>query len=264
VVSLVVLTHSRRHLLQQCVERVLLRTSPATTDIVIWDNGSTDDTPDYLRSLDDPRIKAVCHPENIGMNAYPRAVALSNGDYIVELDDDVTNAPAGWDAMLLEAFRQLPDMGYLAADLEFDENDEASQVRHVVRPHLYSEYELSGVRLLDGPTGGGCAMTSRAIYDEVGGFRSDEGKIFWLEDEKYIADVQRLGYRVAILADLRVHHTGGPYYSAPIAAKDEYWKAYLAAARRKDRVKRGLLLIPFVAALNRRYGWFQPPSNAAA
>lgn len=240
---------------------MLLATSPATTEIVIWDNGSTDDTPEYLRSLDDARIRAVCHAENIGMNAYSRAVDMTSGDYIIELDDDITDAPAEWDAMLLDAFRRIGDMGYLSADLVFDENDEASRLRHVVRPHLYSEYALAGVRLLDGPTGGGCAMTSRAIYDEVGGFRTDEGKVFWLEDEKYVTDVQRLGYRVAILADLHMHHTGGPYYSSPIAAKDQYWQAYFRGIRRKNRVKRGLLLLPFVPALNRRYGWFQAPSD---
>jgi GT2 family glycosyltransferase len=263
LVSLVVLTHSRRHLLQQCVERVLLRTSPATTEIVIWDNGSTDDTAAYLRSLDDPRIKSVSHPKNIGMNAYPRAVELTSGEYIVELDDDITDAPAAWDSALLEAFRRLPDMGYLSADLEFDENDYASRLRHVVRPHLYTEYELNGVRLLEGPTGGGCAMTARSIYEEVGGFRTDEGKVFWLEDAKYIDDIQRLGYRSAILADLRMHHTGGSYYSEPIPAKSKYWEAYHRSVRRRNRVKRGLLLVPLVGTLNRRHGWFQPPSDEA-
>ena len=29
---------------------------------------------------------------------------------------------------------------------------------------------------------------------------------------------------------------------------------------RKDRVKRLLLAVPFAAALNRRYGWFDPPT----
>jgi GT2 family glycosyltransferase len=243
------------------VERVLLPTSPASTEIVIWDNGSTDDTAAYLRSLDDPRVKSVSHPENIGMNAYPRAVQLTSGKYIVELDDDITDAPAEWDSVLLDAFRRMPEIGYLSADLVFDENDYASRLRHVIRPNLYTEYELNGVRLLDGPTGGGCAMTARSIYDEVGGFRTDEGRTFWLEDANYVADIQRLGYRAAILADLRVHHTGGEYYSAPIAAKNEYWEAYHRSLRRKNRVKRGLLLVPFVGALNRRYRWFQPPSK---
>ena len=37
--------------------------------------------------------------------------------------------------------------------------------------------------------------------------------MFWLEDEAYIQDIEALGYQAAVLASLRVHHTGGPYYS---------------------------------------------------
>ena len=58
-IAVVVLTHNRVHLLQQCVENVLLRTSAATREIVIWDNASTDGTADYLQSLVDPRIRVV-------------------------------------------------------------------------------------------------------------------------------------------------------------------------------------------------------------
>jgi GT2 family glycosyltransferase len=43
-IAIVVLTHSRVHLLQQCVENVLARTSTLTREIVIVDNGSTDGT----------------------------------------------------------------------------------------------------------------------------------------------------------------------------------------------------------------------------
>ena len=47
-IAVVVLTHNRVHLLQKCVENVLLRTSEATREIVIWDNASPDGTPEYL------------------------------------------------------------------------------------------------------------------------------------------------------------------------------------------------------------------------
>ena len=56
---MVVLTHNRVHLLRKNVENVLLRTSPATREIVIWNNASTDGTGEYLDSLDDPRIRVV-------------------------------------------------------------------------------------------------------------------------------------------------------------------------------------------------------------
>jgi GT2 family glycosyltransferase len=47
-IAVVVLTHSRVHLLRKCVENVLGRTSPATREIVIWNNASTDGTREYL------------------------------------------------------------------------------------------------------------------------------------------------------------------------------------------------------------------------
>src|SRR5262249_39274156 len=107
-IAIVVLTHNRVHLLQKCVEDVLLRTSEATREIVIWDNPSPDATGEYLRSLDDPRIRVVLNEENIGQNAYARAFKLTTAPYFIELDDDVVSAPAGWDAMMLDAFKRLP------------------------------------------------------------------------------------------------------------------------------------------------------------
>src|SRR5206468_11141889 len=103
-ISVVVLTHSRVHLLQQCVENVLLRTSPLTKEIVIWNNASTDETAAYLDGLADERIRVVHHPENIGVNAYARIFPETTGTHVVEVDDDVIDAPARWDEQLLGAF----------------------------------------------------------------------------------------------------------------------------------------------------------------
>src|SRR3954464_3169229 len=62
-IAVVVLTHNRAHLLRECVENVLLRTSDATHEIVIWDNASTDGTADFLDSLTDVRVRVVHSPE---------------------------------------------------------------------------------------------------------------------------------------------------------------------------------------------------------
>jgi GT2 family glycosyltransferase len=262
-IAVVVLTHNRMHLLRECVENVLLRTSPAVSEIVIWDNGSTDGTPDYLASIGDPRLQVIRSAENIGQNAYARAFGRTTAPYLVELDDDVVDAPEHWDATLLDAFIRLPDVGFLAADLENDPHDQASRVRHEVRAHEYTLVEENGVRLLMGPAGGGCAMTSRELNERVGGFRENKKQIFWLEDETYIKDIQKIGFRAAVLADLRVHHTGGPYYTQPTKEKVEYWSKRRAAHARRQAIKRMVFLIPFFGRLNRRFGWFQPPSHSA-
>lgn len=258
-ITIIVLTHNRVHLLPKCVENVVLRTSSATREIVIWDNASTDGTAEYLDTLDDPRIRVVHSDKNIGFNAYAEAVAMTTGDYLVELDDDVVDAPPEWDLMLREAFERLPKIGFLAADVLDDPLDEASHLRHHVRAHEYTLVEENGVRLLRGPAGGACAITSRELNQRVGGFRKDMTKVFWLEDQAYIQDIIRIGYEAAVLADLVVHHTGGPHYTVASPEKDQFWADYWKRRERRLAIKKLVFKVPFFARLNGRFAWFQAP-----
>jgi GT2 family glycosyltransferase len=257
-IGVVVLTHNRVHLLRKCIENVLAVASPATREIVIWNNGSTDGTREFLDTLDDPRILVVHHDSNIGQNGYARAFARVSSDYLVELDDDVVGAPPGWDAILLDAYRRLPEIGYLAADLEDDPHDVATHYRYRIRPHQYTETEVNGVRLLQGPPGGACAMTSRELYERVGGFRQHRRHVFWQEEPAYMADIHRLGYGNAVLAGLKVHHTGGDHYGVRSEEKDAFWAEYQRRRMRRAAVKRIVFRLPFFRRLNARYGWFQP------
>lgn len=259
-IAVVVLTHNRVHLLRKCVANVLGRTSEATREIVIWNNGSTDGTAEFLDSLSDPRIRVVHNDRNVGQNGYARAFRMTSSPYLVELDDDVTDAPEGWDLTLLTAFRSLPEMGFLAADLVDDPNDEASNYRYRIRPHEYAPKEVNGVRLLTGPTGGACAMTSREIYDSVGGFRQHKRYVFWQEEAAYIDDIKKRGYQYGVLADLLVHHTGGEHYGVRSEEKTKFWDAYWRMRARRTAIKRVVFRLPFFRRLNARFGWFVAPS----
>jgi GT2 family glycosyltransferase len=263
VIAVVVLTHSRAHLFERCIRDVLGRTSEKTQEIVVWDNASDDRTGDVLEEIEDPRIRVVRSPDNIGINAYAQAVALTSAPYIVELDDDVIEAPHDWDATLLDAFLRIPDMGYLVADLKEDPNDSAYQYLKFAKEerNVFTRKQVDGLTILEGPTGGGCSMTSREVYDRVGGFRQHRKLVFWHEDASYARDVSKLGYRTAILEDLKVWHAGSPYYSEPSAAKLAFHEHHARAAARKNLVKRILLTLPFVAKLNERHRWFSPPER---
>lgn len=263
MIAVVVLTHNRAHLLERCVEDVLLRVSEKTQEIVIWDNASDDGTSEYLAGLSDPRLRVVRNEENLGTSAYANAVPLTTAPYIVEVDDDVIEAPPDWDRILLEAFQAIPGIGHLAADLKEDPNDSAYCYLKYVKEtkDVFTPKTVEGRRILEGPTPGGCAMTSREVYDHVGGFRRHKKLVFWHETETYVRDVRKLGYRTAILEDLKVWHAGSPYYSRTTPAKMAFYEHRQRAVARKDLVKRAILSLPFAAALNRRYRWFDPPSR---
>jgi GT2 family glycosyltransferase len=259
-IAVVILTCGRVHLLRQCVENVLGRASEATQEIIIWSNGATDGTNDYLKSLDDPRVRVVFHPENIGMNAYREAFAMTTAPFLLDLDDDVIEAPQEWDLTLLRAFRRLPDVGFLAASLVDNPHDHLA--RAMYDKYEYTESVENGVRLLLGPTGGYCAVTSRDIYDGVSGFEQRRNQSFFLEDDAYIKRIERKGYRAAVLADLEVLHAGGWHYAEPPKEKVEFWQSYNKRAARKRAVKGMLLSVPGVPSLNARFGWFKPPEEA--
>src|SRR4051812_21834909 len=120
MIATVVLTYNRLHLLRKCVENVLLRASEDTTTIIVWNNASTDGTTEYLNSLDHPRIRVINHHENIGQSGYARAFRESTEPYMLELDDDMIDAPLNWDSAMLEAYIALPNVGFLQARLADD------------------------------------------------------------------------------------------------------------------------------------------------
>lgn len=256
MISIMILTHERAHLLRKCVENVLARTSGLVTEIVIWDNGSQDETRAYLATVDDPRLTVVHHPENIGMNGYHEAYSRTTNSYVVDLDDDMIDAPQDWDRTLLEAFERLPDVGFLAANLANNPHDQAARVMYDERPHAYTSVVEHGVKLKRGPVGGGCALTSRELVERAGGFRQRPGEVFWLEDAAYIEELAKLGYNAAYLEDLELTHAGGSYYARESHAKHAYWRAYWQHEIRKNRVKKALLRIPGVRRMNDRRGWF--------
>lgn len=263
-IAVVVLTHNRLGLLEQCVERVLARASAHTTEILIWDNASDDGTAGFVQSLADPRIAVVRNERNVGQSAYDAAFRLTTAPYIVELDDDVVDAPPGWDETLRDAFARLPDIGFLAANLVDEPRDATARIMYGENAHLYRSVETNGVRLkVGGPVGGGCAMTSRAIFDAVGGF-GRRRLTFWYEDAIFIQKLARRGLGAAYLEDLRVLHTGGPAYTEITPEKVRFWEAQARRVRRRTRVKRALLRVPFVRPLNARHGWFEPPTSAGS
>ena len=236
-----------------------------TKQIVIWDNASTDGTRDYLSMLDDPRIQVVNGPENVGTNAYARGFRLATEPYLIELDDDVIDAPRNWDQTLLESFQKLGSVAYLAANVIDDGQSVAAEIMYRRDRHLYTSRQVNGVRILDGPTGGWCTVTSRAIYDEVGGFRENNRFTFWHEDGAYARAVRRAGYEIAVLEELKVFHASGPAYSSNPEIEEAKSKYYSWRDRRRARriaIKRVLEAVPLVRALNRRFHFYRPPEES--
>jgi glycosyltransferase involved in cell wall biosynthesis len=85
--SVVIPTYNRAHTLGLAVRSVLSQ-SLGDFEVIVVDDGSTDDTLDAVRSLEDPRIRLVAQ-QHRGVSAARNAgVREAAGDYVTFLDSD--------------------------------------------------------------------------------------------------------------------------------------------------------------------------------
>ena len=87
-VSVIIPTHNRAHLLPRAVDSVLAQTLDRY-EILIIDDGSSDNTPDVIAGFSDQRIRSLRHDRNRGQSAaINTGIEHARGDYVGFLDDD--------------------------------------------------------------------------------------------------------------------------------------------------------------------------------
>ena len=87
-VSVVIPAYNRADFLADAVTSVINQTC-ADLEIIVVDDGSTDDTRTVVESLTDDRIRYVCHEENRGANAARNTgIRLARGRYVAFQDSD--------------------------------------------------------------------------------------------------------------------------------------------------------------------------------
>src|SRR5262245_17522490 len=86
-VSAIITTFNRPQFLQKAIRSVLTQDDP-DFELLVLDNSSTDNTPEIVKSFQDPRIRYIRH-EPVGISrARNLGVKESRGEFIAFLDDD--------------------------------------------------------------------------------------------------------------------------------------------------------------------------------
>ncbi|MEQ8999264.1 MAG: glycosyltransferase family 2 protein [Coleofasciculus sp. B1-GNL1-01] len=92
-VSVCIPTYNRANYLVESVNSVLSQTYK-DFELIICDDGSTDETPTVVNQGDDSRIRYIRHPKNIGRSKNMRSgFDAAQGNYFIKFDDDDALTP---------------------------------------------------------------------------------------------------------------------------------------------------------------------------
>ncbi|MBU6506039.1 MAG: glycosyltransferase [Alphaproteobacteria bacterium] len=230
LVSIIIPTRDRLHLLKECIETLLGKTSYANYEVIIIDNDSTArDAREYLDLIEarrgeiGSRLRVIRHPGPFNFSAMNnRAVRNeARGDYVCLLNNDTTVFEPEWlSEMMMHARR--PDVGVVGAKLYFPNQTiqhggvimgvgwgAPAEHPYIGQPENAPGYwgRLTAVQDFSAVTGA-CLVTRRALYDELGGLDADALHDNF-QDIDYCLKVRRAGYRVVWTPYARLMHESG-------------------------------------------------------
>jgi len=113
--TVVVPLYNKERTITRCLRSILAQTFP-DFEVVVIDDGSTDNSPQLVRALEDPRIRLIHQPNAGAAAARNRGIAEARTDLIALLDADDT-----WDPTFLETILSLvpayPEAGIYATGI---------------------------------------------------------------------------------------------------------------------------------------------------
>ena len=165
LVTVVVPTRDRADMLLQTVRTVLAQSVPL--ELVVVDEGSSDDTLVRLRALDDPRVRVVHHDVPRGL---PRArnagIEVAEGEVVAFVDDDDLWSPDKL-ALQLAALDEHGASWAVGGSVTFSAGPRLERVDEVGHPaEIASRLPYANAV----PGGGSNAIVLRSALDRVGGF----------------------------------------------------------------------------------------------
>ena len=220
--AVVILNWNGRKHLERYLPSVVEHTTTEGVEIIIADNGSTDDSLIWLR-MKYPELRVVRLDRNYGFaEGYNRALQQVEAQYYLLLNSDV-EVTAGWWQPLVEVLDSNPDVAVVAPKLLSDTQRDNFEYAGAAGGFIdYLGYPFCRGRILSAVEGdrgqyndgrdifwaSGAAMCCRSeVYHELGGFDAD----FFAHMEEIDLQwrMQLSGWRIVVEPRSVVYHLGG-------------------------------------------------------
>jgi O-antigen biosynthesis protein len=219
LVSIIIPTRDKHHLLEQSISSLLARTDYPRYEIIVLDNDSTDPAAlRYLASLEPPcRLYRWPGVFNFsGINNF--GAAQAKGEQLLFLNNDIEVLEPGWLTAMLE-HAERPEVGAVGARLLYPDG----RIQHAGVVVGVNRAAANAFRLWPGESRGkprladvvrdcsavtaACMMVPRRVFETVGGF--DPRLRVALNDVDLCLRIRAQGYRVIYTPFAVLHHYEG-------------------------------------------------------
>ena len=114
--SIVIPVYNQSHYTRRCLETIRQHTSDVHYEVIVVDDGSTDDTQEFLKTLEPP-FQSIRNATNQGFVAsVNRGASEASGKYLMILNNDTETHPR-WLREMIDLHRSDPSAGIVGAKL---------------------------------------------------------------------------------------------------------------------------------------------------
>ncbi|MFC4544564.1 glycosyltransferase family 2 protein [Halosolutus amylolyticus] len=234
-ISVVIPTYDRATTLPRAIDSALDQTID-DIEVVVVDDGSTDETGSVLASYEDPRVRPVVHATNQGANvARNTGIEHARGEYVAFLDSDDEWHPEKLERQLAALSDRSDDWVGAYCDATFDLTGTSGRIRSAAAavlargdedPVREGGEELVGEILADNvqPGAGSTLLVRTSVAREAGGFDETLDRF---QDPEFCLRVLERGKLAYVDEPLvRREETGHPPADVIRNASQQYLAAY--------------------------------------
>jgi len=214
VVSIVIPVYNHARHTLACLRALAAHPPAAACEILVIDDGSSDDTAAWMAQIDGLRYHR--RVQNGGfIAACNDGLRLARGQYVVLLNNDTVPQP-GWLDALLDTFARVPEAGLVGAQLLYPDGrlqESGGVVFDDGSCWSYGRFEsaedprYASLRDADYCSGAALAIP-RALFEELGGLDTRYAPAYY-EDTDLAFKVRAAGRRVLVQPASRVVHDEG-------------------------------------------------------
>lgn len=186
-VSVIIPTYDRANLIDKAIKSVLNQTYK-DLEIIVVDDGSTDNTEETVKNFTDFKIHYICHKHNRWASAARNTgIKASRGEYIAFLDSDDEWLPEKLDKQMKTFIGESSEVGVAyTGDYYVDEKDKGIKKVHIPRKERYIYGELLAGDYVGTPS---ALLAKKECFTKVGLFDEDlpacEDYDMWFRIAKY-------------------------------------------------------------------------------